>query len=101
MLALWHDETIFDEAVHLYTSFAVVAGTGRIAVAIRGFGVTSSHWWALLVFGIGVGLAWEAFEWAVGIIGSRHDTIVDLLMDAAGATIATALVRLVGMEQHS
>jgi hypothetical protein len=88
----------FDEAVHLYTSFAVVAGIGRLAVGRRLLQGQLSRWWALLVVGIGLGLAWEVFEWAIGIIGSRRDTIIDLLMDTAGAAVASALVQLVEKE---
>jgi hypothetical protein len=98
LLTLWHDKTIFDEAVHLYTSFAVVAGIGRLAVGKRLLQGQLSRWWALLVVGIGLGLAWEVFEWAIGIIGSRRDTIIDLLMDTAGAAVVSALVQLVEKE---
>ncbi len=98
LLSLWHDRTIFDEAVHLYTSFAVVAGIGRYTVGRAAFQGFSSRLWPLLIVGIALGVAWEVFEWAVGMIGSRRDTIMDLAMDTAGAAIASTLVRLVEKE---
>lgn len=89
---LWHDETIFDEAVHFYTSFAVVAALGRLAVEKDWLPSGASRWLALPALGMIMGLAWEAFEYMIGIIGSRHDTLMDLAMDGAGALLATALI---------
>ena len=95
LLTLWHDETVFDEMVHFYTSFAAVAAIGRLALGKGWLQTTASRWTALLAAGIILGLGWEAFEYLVGIIGGRHDTLMDLAMDAAGAVLATSLINLV------
>ncbi|MDQ3481895.1 MAG: hypothetical protein M3448_00535 [Pseudomonadota bacterium] len=101
LLSLWHDETLFDEAVHFYTSFAVVAAIGWLA--LRGASPRRSPptWWVLVAAGVLLGLAWEAFEWAIGIIGSGHDTMMDLAMDTAGAGAAAALLTYVAGHRAS
>lgn len=100
LLTLWHDETMFDEAVHFYTSFAVVAAIGRAALASNRLRRSGPRWTALLVIGILLGLAWEAFEYMIGIIGSRQDTLMDLAMDLAGALLAAGLVSAVAERIH-
>lgn len=49
----------------------------------------------LLIIGLVLGFVWEGFEWVIGIIGDRHDTIVDLAMDGLGAILAALLLKLV------
>ena len=92
VLTLWHDETVFDEVVHFFTSFAAVAAIGRLALEMDWLSCTASRWIGLLALGIVLGVAWEAVEYMIGIIGSKHDTLMDLLMDVAGALAATALI---------
>ena len=43
------------------------------------------------VFGLGLGAAWEVFEWATGLIGDWTDTWTDVALTATGATLAAAL----------
>ena len=95
LLNLWHDETVFDEAVHLYTSFAVVAAIGRLALGSAALPDRLSRWWSLLIIAVLLGLAWEAFEWVIGIIGGGRDTIMDLVMDTVGGAIAAALIHTI------
>ncbi len=47
-------------------------------------------WFVALVAGAALvlGVAWEIFEWAVGIIGSPWDTFMDLVMDVLGGVVA-------------
>lgn len=88
VLGLWVEATPFDEIVHALTSFA---GTAAIAWLLLGRTrlVTVADGgrlvWAALAVGVAFGLLWEAFEWLVGMIGSREDTLVDLAMDSIGA----------------
>ncbi len=42
-------------------------------------------------FGLGLGAAWEVFEWATGLIGHWTDTWTDVALTALGATLAGAL----------
>lgn len=100
LLTLWHEKTIFDEAVHFYTSFAVVAAIGRLALEKKWLRGTASRWAALPVVGMVLGLAWEVFEDIIGIIGTRHDTLMDLAMDLAGAVLAAALINGVSGRLH-
>lgn len=86
---LWHSPVWFDEVVHSYTSFAVMAAIGWLAIArTRLFGGSLSFVAAVTGVGIILGLLWEVFEWAIGIIGTRLDTISDLALDSLGAVAA-------------
>lgn len=93
VMNLWHERTSFDEITHAFTAFAGMAALGwrlakRRSPLVRGVGLTGS----IIAAGIVLGLAWEAFELAIGIVGSLSDTRMDLLMDAFGAAAAAALV---------
>ena len=88
-LQLWQSPVWFDETVHFYTSFAVMAGLGWLALArTRLFGRSVPFLLAVTGLGLLLGILWEVFEWVVGIIGARGDTIVDLVMDTLGAVAA-------------
>lgn len=92
---LWHDPPWFDEAVHAYTSFAVSAVVGWILIiATRAEERLSLFAAAIFVIGILIGVVWEIIEWAVGIIGSINDTLINLGMDALGAAAAAAFCAL-------
>ena len=43
---------------------------------------------AVSAIGLVLGIAWEIFEWAVGIINGWADTLVDIVMDVLGAVAA-------------
>lgn len=91
-LTLWHDETVFDEVVHAFTSFACVAAIGRILVGRRAVQPSGKLMLLLLFLGICLGVVWEVFEWLIGIIGNRHDTLIDLAMDVIGTLVAALLI---------
>lgn len=95
LFTLWHDETVFDELVHFYTTFSGVAGIGRLALEKWPVREPFSRWWALLAIGLALGILWEIFEWTIGIIGNRRDTLIDLAMDVIGAATAAAFIKLV------
>lgn len=42
----------------------------------------------ILLIGVTIGGLWEGFEWAIGIIGSLHDSVIDLVMDMVGTALA-------------
>jgi hypothetical protein len=44
-------------------------------------------------FGLGLGIAWEVFEWATHLIGDWTDTWTDVALTALGATLAAAFIR--------
>lgn len=91
ILGLWHERTRFDEVVHAFTTFVgmiallwLATRDGRSLPRASGPSIIVSA----LVAGLVLGLAWEAFEWMIGIIGSQRDTLVDLAMDSLGAVAA-------------
>lgn len=91
---LWHSPFWFDEAVHVFTPFAIVSAIGWLMV-FRGDAAPRAAPWRyvgkILLIGLAIGGLWEAFEWAIGIIGSVQDTAMDLVMDVIGAALAAAL----------
>lgn len=87
----WFKEIVwFDEFVHLYTSFVVVAALGWIA---RAEGWLASRpgggrFIALLALGaFGLGVLWEVFEMTFLNL-AWSDTVVDLVMDTLGGAAA-------------
>ena len=83
----------YDEAVHLLNGGlagavfgALVLADGRVRtrgrLALLGIG-----------FGSALGLGWEGFEWAAGLLGNWTDTWSDVVLTALGATLGTVLVR--------
>lgn len=90
VLELWVQRTMFDETAHALTSFA---GSAAVAWLLLGrtrlvSGAPLPLIAAATAVGVAVGIAWEVFEWMIGIIGDRRDTILDLAMDAVGAIAA-------------
>lgn len=91
VLNLWTTPVWFDEAVHLCTPFALVAALAWILVKrddVSPQAKPAIYLMKIVLLGLAVGLAWEGFEWAVRIIGSTRDTLIDLAMDTAGALLA-------------
>ena len=91
ILTLWHEATMFDEAVHAFTSFTLCAAVGWLLLSrTKLIAPEEKVRLALSVVAIGLvlGLLWEAFEWIIGIIGGPRDTIMDLVMDVLGAVVA-------------
>lgn len=88
---LWHDPIWFDEVVHAYTSFAGMAAIGWLVVrgsALDGKSHASRLILSVTAIGLAIGVLWEIFEWAIGIIGTPFDTRRDLVMDTLGAVAA-------------
>lgn len=88
---LWKMPVWFDEAVHAGTSFTGMAAAGWLILArtrLSGPGRSGRLILAVAGLGLFLGIAWELFEWLIGIIDGPADTIVDLLMDLIGATLA-------------
>lgn len=90
---LWHERTPFDEVVHGFTAFAGMAAAGWFVLKRQP--QLSGLFWKAALTGLLIGVAWEGFEWAIGIMGDLRDTIIDLVMDTAGALAAAALLRRV------
>jgi hypothetical protein len=55
---------------------------------------------AIASFGIAIGAIWEIIEWLTGSINSLNDTIMDLVMDTTGSTVA-ALVSLWALQERT
>lgn len=92
VFSLWHQLSYFDEAVHFFTSFTVMAAIGWIILSLTSVEDTGTVY-VLLIVGLGfvIGVFWELFEYVIGIIGSGWDTSIDILMDVAGAICAAGL----------
>lgn len=81
----------FDEFVHVITPFAIVAALAWLLIdrdAAYPIASPTAYFLKIALLGIAIGLGWEGFEWLVGIIGTVHDTLIDLAMDTAGAVLA-------------
>jgi hypothetical protein len=104
VLGLWNETTPFDEFVHLFTSFAGCAAVGWL-ILVRTQMVQAGQRGKLvlvvLAIGIVLGLLWEVFEWAIGIIGGVEDTMIDLLMDSLGAVAAALFCAFIARRQEN
>ncbi len=94
VIRLWHERTMFDEVVHAFTTFAGMTALiwaaihhTRLLEGMSFLAVVASA----LAAGLLLGLVWEGFEWLIGIIGDRRDTMIDLAMDCLGAVAAGLL----------
>lgn len=91
----------FDEALHLYTSFAL---TLALALRLYSRGLAAVRDAKLVLaltvasVGIAVGTLWEVGEWGydqfvpTDVILGKTDTIVDLMLDTAGAAAAALVI---------
>ncbi len=79
----------YDEAVHLLSGVLAGAVFGAL-LAVDGRRRTPGRL-ALLGAGCGLllGLGWEAFEWALSLIGDAADTISDIALTAGGLAAGT------------
>lgn len=90
-LNLFHGANPFDEFVHLANG-ALAGAVFAALVLADGRPRTHRHMaWVGLLFGLSLGVVWEAFEWAVNIIGDWQDTWTDVALTAGGATLVAAL----------
>lgn len=90
----------YDELVHAFTTFAISLALSFLVYQSM-LPVFRQHTVLYLLtiasFGIATGGLWEVAEWTAGkvlateVIGSIDDTIVDLIMDSLGASLAALL----------
>jgi hypothetical protein len=81
----------YDEAVHLLNG-ALAGAVFAAMLDVDGRRRTAGQRAiAGAAFGLGLGAAWEAFEWAVGLIGNLTDTWTDAALTTLGVTLAAAL----------
>jgi hypothetical protein len=81
----------YDEIVHLFNGAlagAVFAALLEADGPRRGAGRLASLG---LAFGVGLGVAWEIFEAATGLIGGWTDTWTDAVLTASGAALGAPL----------
>ncbi len=81
----------YDEAVHLLNGALAGAALAALLQADGRPRTAGQLSVSGAVFGLGLGAAWEVFEWAVGLIGHWTDTWTDVALTALGATLAAAL----------
>ena len=87
----------YDEAVHGFNFFLATLLVGLFAygkVLTGGESHRALLFAVLLGLGLGLGAVWETVEWAYdhirepNLILGKTDTIIDLLVDGAGAALA-------------
>ena len=86
----YHSIVWFDEFVHAFTSFAVVAAIAWVAWSRRWITAASGSKAFILqaaAIGFGLGVVWEIFE-SLFLNLTFWDTVMDLIMDTLGAAIA-------------
>ena len=81
----------YDEAVHLLNGALAGAALAALLQADGRPRTAGQLSVSGAVFGLGLGAAWEVFEWAVELIGHWTDTWTDVALTALGATLAAAL----------
>lgn len=90
-----------DKALHFYTSFAITLvlaflWRAQLVQPLRAHPLVLML--ALASLGVALGVAWEVGEWLADVFSTRNvikgktDTIVDLILDGAGAAAAGWLV---------
>ena len=80
----------YDELCHLFTMFAITASAGliflrRVTAARRLTGLSFAA--VAVSAGAVLGISWEIFEYAIGIIGNAMDTAIDLALDVLGCML--------------
>lgn len=93
----------YDEITHAFTTFSVTLALsfltyGALLTSFRSHRML--YVLAIASFGIAIGALWEITEWAIKVINSIDDTIVDLIMDTIGAVMA-ALVSLWALQERT
>ncbi len=106
---LWERITLYDDAVHGFTIFALTLPLGLLSsgsrLALRQ-GRQLEYVLAVTSFGIAIGALWEVAEWAFDLvqpgnaIQGKTDTIIDIIMDTSGALLAAGLSRWIVIETN-
>ena len=91
----YHRFVWYDELCHLLTPFSIMAAAAllwlrRSQTARQLSGSTFAT--AVAGAGLALGLAWEMFEYAIGILGDGVDTAIDLALDVTGSALAAAWI---------
>jgi hypothetical protein len=81
----------YDEVVHLVNGALAGAVFAALLQADRRPRAAGRLAVAGTAFGLGLGVAWEVFEWAVDLIGHWTDTWTDVALTTLGATFAAVL----------
>lgn len=92
VLELWKTPFWFDEGVHVITPFTIVAAIAWLLVKRdHAYPIKNPAGYLLeiLLIGLAIGVLWEGFEWAIGIVGTWNDTLIDPTMDMLGALLAS------------
>jgi hypothetical protein len=106
---LYNKPGLYDEVAHFYSIFAITLAAGfalyrELMGSYRGHRVLFVITIASL--GIAFGALWEVAEWSADfvvekqIVSGLFDTVTDLILDSAGATLA-ALLNLWGLNELS
>jgi len=83
----------YDEVVHFVSGILAGAVFGGLMMTDGRTRARSRLGWLGLVFGLALGVSWEAFEWAIAIIGGWTDTWTDIALTTLGSGIGAAFTR--------
>ncbi|MEC4982874.1 MAG: hypothetical protein SAJ37_01100 [Oscillatoria sp. PMC 1068.18] len=93
-VGLFYQPGLYDEITHGFTTFAITLALSFLVYQPM-LPVFRTHLilyiLTIISFGIAVGALWEVFEWVTNTINDLDDTVVDLIMDIIGATVASLL----------
>lgn len=106
----WYNQPgLYDEVAHFFTMFAITLSFGYLLYTE----LMQSFYKHRILFvvtiaslGIAIGALWEVAEWTADffvekqIVSGLDDTITDIILDSAGATLA-ALLNLRGLHEKS
>lgn len=86
-LGWFHGANPFDEFVHLASGLLAGAVFAGFVMADGEPRTPARLAWLGLLFGVPFAVGWEAFEWAVGIVGGVTDTLSDIALTGGGAAV--------------
>ena len=91
----------FDDTIHTYTLFSLTLAIVPLLFGKVLKGINNHNFLLFLIMvsiGLAIGSIWEILEWvydnlqAPNVIKGKDDTIMDLILDTIGASVASLIV---------
>ncbi len=93
----------FDILMHFWGGLVIAVGT-QTPVFRSCMRVRIRTLWQCLLLVVGIGIAWEVFEWYFVIIDAVNylqDTLLDILMDLSGGVLGFLLARFIQPKEEN